>query len=114
MEKIQSTPMYFTFVAELDGEIVGMVGVRKLFSYEVDDVVTQISALVTKKEFRNKGIGKALIKFVEDWAIKEGSEAIVLTSGIKEERLKAHEFYKSVGFDITGYRFVKKIIKGRL
>jgi len=25
IEKIQSNPMYFTFVAELDGEVVGMV-----------------------------------------------------------------------------------------
>lgn len=114
MEQIQSNPMYFTFVAEMDGIIVGMVGVRKLFSYEVDDVVTQISALVTKKEFRNRGIGKSLIKYVEEWAVKERSELIVLTSGIKEERIMSHEFYKSIGFDITGYRFVKKIIKGGL
>jgi len=33
----------------------------------------------------------------------------MVTSGMKEDRLKAHEFYKSVGFKITGYRFVKKI-----
>ena len=69
---------------------------------------------MTKKEFRNRGIGKALIKCVEEWAVMEGSEVIVLTSGIKEERIKAHDFYKSIGFDITGYRFVKKITKSRL
>jgi GNAT superfamily N-acetyltransferase len=112
IEKIQSNPMYFTFVAEINREIVGMIGARQLYSYEVDEVVTQISALVTKKEFRNRGIGRALVNFIEEWAITNDSEIIVLTSGIKENRLKAHEFYKSIGFDITGYRFVKKIKRG--
>jgi len=50
-----------------------------------------------------------LVQYVEDWSKMNGSEIIALTSGIKDERRKAHEFYKSVGFEITGYRFVKKI-----
>ncbi len=29
--------------------------------------------------------------------------------GIKPERVKAHEFYKANGFEITGYRFVKRL-----
>lgn len=29
---------------------------------------------------------------------------------VKElERLRAHEFYKNQGFEVTGYRFVKRI-----
>jgi len=111
MDNIQSDPMCFTFLAEMDGNIVGMVGVRKTFLYEVDDVATQITVIVTKEGYRNKGIGTALIKFVEEWAEREGTKVIVLTSGIKAERLKAHELYKTAGFDITGYRFVKKLLK---
>jgi len=109
MEKIQTNPMYFTFVAEIDEKVVGMIGVRQLYSYENDDVVTQVSALVTKSEYQGRGIGKALMRFVEDWAVSNGSTVIVLTSGIKENRLKAHEFYKSIGFEVTGYRFIKKL-----
>jgi GNAT superfamily N-acetyltransferase len=109
MELIQSTPMYYTFVAELMGEVVGMIGVRQAFFYEGDGVTTQISALVSKPEHRGMGIGKALVSYVEEWAAKNGSEILYLNSGMKEERLKAHEFYKAVGFEITGYRFVKKL-----
>jgi len=107
--RIESSPLHHTFVAEVQGEIVGMIGIRQLYSYEVDEVVTQISALVTKTEFQGRGIGKALVQFVEEWAKKNGSEIVVLTSGIKEERKKAHEFYKSINFEITGYRFVKRL-----
>lgn len=109
IERIESNQMYQTFVAEEQGDLVGMIGIRQLFSYEIDEVVTQISALVTKKEFQRKGIGKALVQYVEEWSKKNGSEIIVLTSGIKEERKKAHKFYKSLDFEINGYRFVKKI-----
>jgi GNAT superfamily N-acetyltransferase len=112
MENILSDPTYFTFVAELDSQIVGMIGSRKLFLYEHDEIVIQISALVTRQHFQRKGIGTSLIHYVEKFAVKEGANAIVLTSGIKAERLKAHEFYKKMGFNITGYRFVKEINEG--
>lgn len=106
IEKIELNPMYVTFVAEINGTVVGMVGARQLFSYEYDEIVTQISALVMKREYQGQGIGKGLVSFVEDWAVSNGSTIIVLTSGIKENRIKAHNFYKSIGFEVTGYRFV--------
>lgn len=109
MERIEKDPMYFTFVAELQNKVVGMIGLRQMYAYEVDDVVTQINVLVTKKDYQRKGIGQALIQFVEAWAHKNGSQVLVLNSGIKESRKVAHEFYKAMGFEITGYRFVKKI-----
>lgn len=71
IERIESNPMYQTFVAEEQGDLVGMIGIRQLFSYEVDEVATQISALVTKREFQRKGIGKALVQYVEEWSKKK-------------------------------------------
>jgi GNAT superfamily N-acetyltransferase len=109
MELIQSADMYYTFVAEVNGEVVGMIGVRQVYYYEDDGVATQISALVTKQESQRSGVGKALVNFVEKLALNSGSRVLFLTSGIKDERKSAHEFYKRMGFEITGYRFVKKI-----
>jgi N-acetylglutamate synthase-like GNAT family acetyltransferase len=109
MKQIQSAEMYNTFVAEVNGEVVGMVGVRKVYYYEDDGVATQISALVTKQESQRSGVGKALVNFVEQWALNSDSRVLFLTSGIKVERKSAHEFYKRMGFEITGYRFVKKL-----
>jgi len=109
LKRMESNPMYHTFVAEIKEEIVGMVGIRQFITYEFDEIITQISVLVTKAEFRRQGIGKALVQYVEQWSKHNGSDMIILSSGIKPERKQAHEFYKSIGFDITGYRFVKKL-----
>jgi GNAT superfamily N-acetyltransferase len=109
MDLIESNPLYSTFVATLHEKVVGMIGVRMNITYTNNKLKTQISSLVTKKEFQGQGIGRALIEFIEEWAKENGSDFLYLMSGIKEERLKAHEFYKNSGFDITGYRFVKRI-----
>lgn len=109
MEAISSDPAYATLVAELDGEAAGMAGLRLLYSYEYDDPVVQISALVTKSTHRGKGVGKALIHHAEIWARDRGAAALVLTSGNRPERETAHQFYQRMGFAVTGYRFSKKL-----
>ncbi|MBP3965100.1 GNAT family N-acetyltransferase [Paenibacillus lignilyticus] len=109
MAHIGGSPNYFTFVAELEGAVVGMVGLRMQFSYVSSDIKTQISSLVTKKEFQGRGVGRALLAHVERWVQEQGGHFIYLNSGIKEERLEAHEFYKKRGYTITGYRFAKKL-----
>jgi predicted N-acetyltransferase YhbS len=109
LEKISSNPMYCTFVAEREGKVVGMVGLRQLYSYEGDNPVVQISALVTKTEYRGLGIGKELIKQAEKWAREKGANVIVLTSGNRPEREEAHQFYKHLGYTISGFRFSKRL-----
>jgi GNAT superfamily N-acetyltransferase len=109
MDIIEKIPSMLTFVATMKEQIVGMVGFRQVFSYEEDGFVTQISLLVTKKEYQGQGIGRALVGFAEEWTLERGSDMLYLSSGIKPERIRAHEFYKSIGFDVTGYRFVKKL-----
>lgn len=109
LERMQQDASYHTFMAEHDGEVVGMAGVRLSLAYEIDDIVVQISALVIKRQYQNRGFGKQIIHHVEQWAKQQGSTHIVLTSGIKAERQQAHQFYKNAGFQITGYRFAKDL-----
>ncbi|SFE19970.1 Predicted N-acetyltransferase YhbS [Paenibacillus algorifonticola] len=109
MEKIASVESCFTFVAVRDGQAVGLIGCRDIFYYEEDGMVVQISLLVTKQSEQGSGIGTALVAYIEQWARERGASALYLTSGIKESRKKAHAFYEARGFDITGYRFVKKL-----
>lgn len=111
MKSIESHSDYFTFVATLEDQVVGMIGVRFVHYYEEDGATTQISTLVTKENYQCQGIGKELVRFVESWAKEKGSNSLCLTSGIKPERMQAHEFYKRMGFHINGYRFVKKFIE---
>ncbi|MGE7771384.1 GNAT family N-acetyltransferase [Viridibacillus arvi] len=110
MERIELNPNYFTFVATINKTVVGMIGVTFHNTYTNNSVKTQITSLVTKKEFRGQGIAKKLVRYVEEWAISEvGSDFVYLLSGISEQRITAHELYKYLGYKITGYRFVKHL-----
>ncbi|SDE65488.1 Ribosomal protein S18 acetylase RimI [Fontibacillus panacisegetis] len=108
IKAIEENTSYYTFVATLEEQVIGMIGVRLVYYYEADGVHTQITCFVTKKHYRGQGVGKELIRFVESWAKDKGADGLSLTSGIKEDRVDAHEFYKKMGFKINGYRFVKK------
>lgn len=109
MERIAGSPNYFTFVAVLDHQIVGMIGLRMQHSYVSNDLKTQVSSLVVKPEVQGHGVGKALLAHAEDWAVEQGSHFVYVNSGIKEERTDAHAFYKKRGYSVTGYRFAKKL-----
>ncbi len=109
MKRIESISNYYTFVAVKNEILIGMIGITLHTTYTNNDVKVQITSLVTKEEYRGQGIAKLLIKHVEEWSLSIGSKFIYLLSGISEEREKAHMLYKSVGYDITGYRFVKRI-----
>ncbi|MUG43563.1 GNAT family N-acetyltransferase [Paenibacillus woosongensis] len=109
MKLIENNPGYFTFVATIqDHEVVGMIGTRLVHYYEGDGVTVQISIVVVREDLQGKEIGKELLAFIENWAKEKGANSLYLSSGIKPERIKAHEFYKKNGFDINGYRFVKR------
>ncbi|NHN34616.1 GNAT family N-acetyltransferase [Paenibacillus agricola] len=109
MEAIESSSMNSTFVAEIDDKVVGMIGLLMNNNYEYDSMVMQIVSLVTRADHRGTGVGSALIKHAEEWATTHGASAMSLTSGIKPERVAAHEFYKNKGYYISGYRFSKKL-----
>ena len=109
MEQMEAAPHCHTFVATIDEKVVGMIGIRQVHFYENDGCATQISALVTKKQYEGQGIGTALVRYAEEWALQHKSNVLFLTSGMKPERIRAHQFYKDRGFEITGYRFVKRL-----
>lgn len=111
MARIESNPNYYTFVAINDKNLVGMIGITVHTTYTNNDEKIQITSLVTKKEYRGQGIAKSLINYVEEWSLKRGSDFIYLLSGKSEKRIKAHELYKFFGYEITGYRFVKRLRK---
>lgn len=98
-----------TLVATTQDKVVGMIGFRYLYYYEADGFVVHINVLVTKSEYQGQGVGKQLIAYTEQRAREQGANALYLTSGMKPERERAHTFYRNLGFQTTGYRFVKPL-----
>jgi GNAT superfamily N-acetyltransferase len=104
---ISADPSYLTLVAERDGRVVGMAGVHLQRTYEADGEIARIMSFVVGSEERGGGVGRALISAVEDWARSRGAADIMLTA--HERRAGAHEFYRRLGYDRTGYRFYKEL-----
>lgn len=98
-------PLYYTAVAEIEGELAGFVGMCKQWAYEFDKPYVRILALVVHEKYRRQQIGQALMENAIHWARHQGCISITLNSGNREERRAAHEFYESLGFigKSTGY-----------
>jgi GNAT superfamily N-acetyltransferase len=104
---IFSTLSYVTFVAEMQGEVVGIVGIGIGYYYEKNGVYGRLLALAIDEKHRRQGIGASLVERAEDWLRKHQVTSIVVNSS--KHRSEAHCFYKQLGYEETGLRFVKAL-----
>jgi GNAT superfamily N-acetyltransferase len=108
-ESILAHPDYCTLVAVINNEIVGLSGMVKGLYYEYNGEYLRILAFVVKDTGRKQGIGRTLIKACEQWAISQGLDAVMLSSGNRPAREAAHAFYKNVGYELKSSGFFKKL-----
>jgi GNAT superfamily N-acetyltransferase len=92
-------------VALGDGEVVGMAAVHVSATLVDDDLVAKLSAIVVDRRHRRLGIGQALLSAIEQHARRLGCSLIFLTTA--DRRVGAHAFYRGIGFEESGRRFVK-------
>ncbi len=107
MERIQHLPDYVTFVAEVEGAVVGVAGAMTGAAFHQDAPFARLLALVVDPAHRGRGAGAALVHAVEAWARERGAISIHLTTG--NQRGDAHRFYRRLGYDDTGKRFFKTL-----
>lgn len=88
----------FLFVAELDGRTVGFISgelregsptFRQRTWASVDDVFVE-------PEYRNLGVGRALLQSVEAWARERNADGISLQVAAANQR--GRRFYEGLGF----------------
>jgi ribosomal protein S18 acetylase RimI-like enzyme len=94
-----------TFVAEVDGQICGIVGTLTHASHEHNDPNGKILALVISTKQRRSGVGRALIVAAEKDFAKRHVTRVSLTTRFTRE--DAHAFYEALGYSRTGLRFAK-------
>lgn len=86
-----------------DGAIAGIAilaweqSSRRRFAVLEDMVVAPLN--------RSSGVGRNLIRIVEERVEERGVEWLFLESGLRNER--AHKFFEREGFHMTGHVFVK-------
>lgn len=72
----------------------------------------EVAELLVSEEKRNLGIGKLLIKRVEEIALADGISVIKLSSQV--HRTKSHMFYENLGFEYYKIsKFYEKKIGGK-
>lgn len=93
--ELKSNSPYY-FVAKMNEEIVGFAGIKVILD-EAD-----IMNIVTRKNFRNLGIGGLLMKKLLDLSRSLGVKRITLE--VNEENFSAIHLYEKFGFKRIGTR----------
>ena len=96
------------FVAEVQGKVAGVIHIER---YDVlyFPPMSNILGLAVSSDFRRMGIGSALLKRAEQWALDHKINTVRLNSG--GTRTQAHQFYRAQGYvdDKTQLRFIKAL-----
>jgi GNAT superfamily N-acetyltransferase len=109
LDYIKTSTIDSLYVYELNSIVIGLLGFRIRENLEENSRYGEISAIVVDTDYQNQGIGRQLIDFAEQLAKDLNCKGTWLVSGFGREE-KAHQFYKSLGYNSTGYRFVKRNI----
>lgn len=106
-ERMKGDSRYRTFVADIDGDVVGFVTTVEALSINLPNGYIKINGLAVLPEYRRRGIGKMLMVRVEELAKERGVSFIGLASGF--QRTEAHEFYEHLGYEKLSFWFRKRI-----
>jgi len=95
------------YVCEENGVILGLLGFRIRENLEEVSRFGEVSVIVVDPDARRKGVGRFLMNHAEKLALEKGCIGTWLVSGFGREE-QAHRFYKELGYEVTGFRFVKR------
>jgi N-acetylglutamate synthase-like GNAT family acetyltransferase len=107
LSRILTDPNYATFVADRDGDVVGVAGATLSWYYEKDGMYSRLAVLAVSSTARGLGIGGQLVQAIEAWTTAKGVREVFVNSGL--HRGDAHRFYERCGYSRTGFRFVKQL-----
>ncbi len=87
------------FVAELDGQLAGALHLAHLWPGQQGGIPF-ISGIVVIKDYQRKGVGKALLGFLER-LLKERDQTVLLSSCVIDE-YEPQTWHRHVGFESCG------------
>jgi len=89
------------FVAELGGVVVGFVA-AEVKQHWSDGRDAYIGELAVRPDVERRGVGRALVEAVADWARGRGLAHLTLDTGAANHR--ARRFYAGLGFAVEDVR----------
>ncbi len=103
---ITGDPEQDLFVACADREVAGVLGFRIRHNIEEVSRFGEVSVLVVARPWRKRGVARALLERADVLARRRRCVGLWLVSGWGREA-SAHKFYRHLGFEETGVRFVR-------
>jgi ribosomal protein S18 acetylase RimI-like enzyme len=101
VEKICGDEKYLTWVAEVDGKVVGFV----VYELNDDNKVGEVQLLAVHPEYQNHGIGTELNVFALQKLKEGGMKLVVVGTGGDEGHAPARRSYEKAGY--TGLPLVR-------
>lgn len=91
------------FVAEVDGALGGMIHAFVRDTPDIPVLVPRrfvmIDNMVVREDWRGRGLGRALITTVHQWAIEKGATSVELN--VYDFNQQARDFYESMGYEVV-------------
>lgn len=88
-------PNYVQFIAEVDGKLVGKIDFKNGNNEKISH--QGAFAMIILPEYRNYGIGRALLETLINWA-KNNSKIEKICLEVMEDNIGAIQLYKNLGF----------------
>jgi ribosomal protein S18 acetylase RimI-like enzyme len=99
------------FVAELEGNIVGFVHAIVRDAADIPILVPRrfaiIDGIVVRSKYKKRGIGRMLMKGIEEWIKEKGASSIELN--VYEFNEEAITFYESLGYKTFSRKLSKDL-----
>ena len=106
-EKMKGDSRYCTFVADMNGAVVGFVTTVETLAIDYPNGYMKVNGLAVLPAFQYCGIGRMLMERVEELAGERNVSMIGLASGF--QRTDAHAFYEHLGYQKLSFWFRKRI-----
>jgi aminoglycoside 6'-N-acetyltransferase I len=98
-EIIQSSRQAGFLIRTENRQVIGLMNLSLRYDYVPDATqspVAYVEGIYVKAEYRQQGIGTALIQYAEQWALEQGCIQLALDALL--DNPASHEFYAKVGF----------------
>jgi len=97
----------YSQVAAFDGDALAGVSGYWISTKIYCGKYLEIDNFIVDESYRNAGIGKSLLDWMETKAKEEECKVVLLDAFLMN--VKAHRFYYREGFAVRGFHFVKKL-----
>ncbi|MCP4177285.1 MAG: GNAT family N-acetyltransferase [bacterium] len=105
--RIHYNPNHIILGAKVDGKLVGsLLGVACQMLFGQCKSFMVVEDVVVSSEYHRSGIGRALMKEIEQRAVQLNCSYIMLITD--HDRPNAHKFYEALGYKTDTYKAFKK------